>query len=468
MRAAPVFRSLRRRLLGPLVTSALLAAVAVAIGSSWLGTRWVTDEQEERFLSLRGTLQNSSFPLTKVVLQSLAKLTRTELVTWDESAELQQSTVDLNDEDQRALTQSLAVSLQPMAARSTTIVPVGSQRFRVHSFAMNDVSKRSDRVLQVSVLFDERLLDASRRRAAILPLLTGISTIIALTTITLVLTSSLVGRLARLQKSVDAVAGGDFESTVSDDVADEVGRLGNSVDSMARQLSQLWKTVNRQQGNKLLHQVAGGMAHQLRNSLTGARLAIELHAGECESDDEGIRIAIHQIELSEDYVRRLLHVASGRQDQDRPMDVLECCHDVRISLSPVAKHSRIENEWSFDEMLRGYKVKDGPSWVAAVTNLIHNAMQAGDAVRIEVTLVEERQVRVVVSDNGPGVAASVAGDLFEPFVTSKPEGMGLGLAVVRRAAETLGGDIQWHRLDERTVFDFSAEVQRNDDADTRS
>ncbi len=451
-----------------MVTSALLAAVAVAIGSYWLGTRWVTDEQEQRFLSIRGTLENSSFPLTKLVLQSLAELTRTELVTWDGSGQPQQSTISLSDDDQPVLAQFLSLSLQSSAERMTLIVPVGSQRFRIYSFAMIDASKRSDRVQKVSVLFDESLLDASRRRAAILPLLTGISTIIALTTITLVLTSRLVGRLTRLQRSVDAVAGGDFESTVSDDVTDEVGRLGNSVDSMARQLSQLWKTVNQQQGNKLLHQVAGGMAHQLRNSLTGARLAIELHAGECESDDEGIRIAIHQIELSEDYVRRLLHVASGRQDQDRPMEVLECCHDVRLSLSPVAKHLRIESEWSFDETLGGYAVKDGPTWVAAVTNLIHNAMQAGDAVSIEASLVDGHKVRVLVTDNGPGVAESVADELFEPFVTSKPEGMGLGLVVVRRAAETLGGDIQWHRIDGRTVFDFSAEVQRKDDADTSS
>ena len=48
-------------------------------------------------------------------------------------------------------------------------------------------------------------------------------------------------------------------------------------------------------------------------------------------------------------------------------------------------------------------------------------------------------------DSGPGVAAEVAGRLFEPFVTGKPEGVGLGLAVARQVARAHGGQISWSR-----------------------
>ena len=264
-------------------------------------------------------------------------------------------------------------------------------------------------------------------------------------------------RLGRLKRRVEAVAEGDFDSTVSDNVADEVGQLGGAVDAMAGQLKKLWNQVNRQQSEKLLHQIAGGMAHQLRNSLTGARMAVELHAGQCkQGDDEGLEVAIHQIELSEDYVRRLLEVASGRQHEDRPQLAGQCISDIRKSLSPIARHLRIDIQWDIADEANGFPLRDGPAWAAAVTNLVHNAMQAGDRVRVTVKPTDTEQLVVRVADNGNGVPDQVAGELFEPFVTSKPEGMGLGLSVARRAAKHLGGEVHWKREDNWTIFEMTA------------
>ncbi len=431
-------QSLRLRILGPLIVTALLAAMAVAAASYWLGSRWATAEIETRFAAIERTLADSNYPLNAIVLDSLAELTQTELVTLDHSQQVQQSTVPLASPPGDA-----------------PLLTIGSQRFLAFRFDTVGGPRRSDRVSHVMVLFDESLLDASRKRAAVLPLVTGLSTILALSSITFLLTSRLVGRIGNLQRRVEAVAAGDFTATVSDQGQDEVGRLGTAVDRMATQLDQLWKRVHRQQSEKLLHQIAGGMAHQLRNSLTGARLAVELHANECDSaDDESLQVAIRQIELSEDYVRRLLLAAAGRQDRDRPMTVEVCWQDVRSSFKPVAEHLKTSIEWQIDEAA-ACRLADGPSWVAAVSNLIHNAMQASDHVWVDVSRPADRQLCVRVTDNGPGIPAELAAELFEPFVTTKPEGMGLGLSVVQRAAEHLGGRVQWRRENQQTIFEFT-------------
>jgi signal transduction histidine kinase len=87
-------------------------------------------------------------------------------------------------------------------------------------------------------------------------------------------------------------------------------------------------------------------------------------------------------------------------------------------------------------------------------NLIGNAVDAaGPGGRVEVTVHEaERGLRVEVADTGPGPPAELAPRLFEPFVTGKEQGIGLGLAVAKQAAEGHGGDIAWDRRDGRTVF----------------
>jgi signal transduction histidine kinase len=67
-------------------------------------------------------------------------------------------------------------------------------------------------------------------------------------------------------------------------------------------------------------------------------------------------------------------------------------------------------------------------------------------VRIETGFREaERQAFVRVLDSGPGPSAEIESKLFEPFATSKPEGVGLGLAVARQIARAHGGELQFSR-----------------------
>ena len=61
-------------------------------------------------------------------------------------------------------------------------------------------------------------------------------------------------------------------------------------------------------------------------------------------------------------------------------------------------------------------------------------------------------IEVSVSDNGPGVPADIRDDLFDPFVTTKREGRGLGLALVAKLARDMGGTVQHVRDGEWTRF----------------
>lgn len=450
------FSSLRLRLLLPLLLAATIAAVLVAALSFSTGRSWALRDLQQRRDAIDETLQQASFPITESVARSLALLLRAEIVVLDESKQVSTSSLRLDAETDSRLAALLAVDggndIDASIAPGSEI-RIGEQLFIASFFQRERSSSAGAADRYVVVLFDREGIDAASRRAALLPLLTGLSTIGLLCTVTLLITGRLANRISGLQRSVQRVAGGDFDTCVSDQSLDELGRLGRAVDGMSAQLKGLWSEVNRRQSDKLLHQLSAGMAHQLRNTLTGARLAIELHQQKHSRADDEIAVALRELTVAEDYVQRLLLVGTGEDRQkDRPALVAQCLGDVRSSQDLVAGHLGGELAWSWDRELESSQVADGATLSTAISNLVMNAIQAGKQVDVTAVIDASGQCRIEVRDNGPGVEQEIADKLFEPFVTSKQEGMGLGLPVVQRAAQKLAGTIAWDRVDGSTRF----------------
>jgi signal transduction histidine kinase len=103
-----------------------------------------------------------------------------------------------------------------------------------------------------------------------------------------------------------------------------------------------------------------------------------------------------------------------------------------------------------------------------VVNLLTNAVEAaGHGGHVEVTVEQTGDGRCVVEvwDSGPGPIAKVARRLFQPFVTGRSDGVGLGLFVARQAAEAHGGRLDWRRKDGRTCFRVELPAGEGESAD---
>jgi len=530
------FQSLRVRLLFPLLAVAVVASLGVAAASYWLGDRWEREQVAGRYREIEATLSTASFPLTPLVVKSIADLTETDLITLDPNKLVLQSSLPLQSGESVN-----SITLKAEKNFSDEVLSIASESYRYSTFVLH--TQNQGNTLWVAVLFNESELREARWRMASFPLLTGFSTIILLTSVTLLFASRLVRRLSTLQQCVGRISTGEFNAIVPTGPSDEVGRLGVAVTRMSRQLLKMQETLQRQQGEKLLHQVAGGLAHQLRNSTTGARMAIELHQQRCEFVDDSLGVALNQLEHTEAHVRRLLTVAAGREEQDSPELALGCLEDSMQTLMATAKHLRIDLDASLAQDLAGVVVSDGPSLQAAFSNLVLNAMYEGSRVSVECRMVSSTghktqapnpridhdsapvkdafvmetapklatadnttsdhptsanklrelfpavsndlsndlrsdhavgstgsipegnndvahtgYAMLTVCDNGEGPPPEVASDIFEPFVTSKPEGLGLGLPLVARCARRLEGEVQWERVGQQTMFSLRFKV----------
>jgi signal transduction histidine kinase len=261
-----------------------------------------------------------------------------------------------------------------------------------------------------------------------------------------------------LRRRTRQIAAGDFSPMPLPGRDDELRDLGRSINEMAEQLARLQETVQRTERLRLLGQVGGGLAHQLRNGLTGARLALQLHVRDCREngDGEALTVALRQLTLLETHLKRFLELGRTGQVRREPVSLRSLVGDLVGLLGPRCKHAPIELCWqppTEDAVVLG----DAGQIEQLLLNVIGNAIEAaGPGGVVEVTLRCERVpsplVVIEVSDSGPGPPEEVAARLFEPFVTGKPEGVGLGLAVARQVAEAHGGRIAWRREQNLTRF----------------
>jgi signal transduction histidine kinase len=272
---------------------------------------------------------------------------------------------------------------------------------------------------------------------------------------------------------VDKIAHGDFRSVPLPRRNDEVRDLAAAVDRMARMLARYEQQVRRSERLQTLGQLGGGMAHQIRNSATGCRMALDLLAREMPraGESEHLEVARRQLQLMEEYLERLLTL--GRRPTEPPRDPVvmnTVVEDALKLVAPAARHVHVELEFARPAnpaVVRG----DHDSLQQLLVNLLINAVDAAGRPRdddraagvgtggrstcrvvVRLSADDDGPVELAVCDSGPGPSAEIGEMLFEPLVTDKPDGTGLGLTVAREIAEQHGGSIRWERRDSMTCF----------------
>lgn len=477
-------RSLHQKLLQPILLATLLATVVISVLSYGLAKSNVESEWEERFDSIGVLVDRENIPLARNVLQLLANLTSAHWIpigrdgarlTVVSPGKGETPISESNLADWKALVDRLP---EWAADQSPPRLRLGEHWFRGVRLSRKFPRAQPDgtAVAALVILIDDSKPQRSIVQSIVLPILVGITAIAIMSAMTLWTTTRWAGRIGQLQQEVNAIAAGHFPTTVHAGDDDELSRLSQDVTRMSKQLSESWQKLRQLHGQRMLHNLSGGMAHNLRNTLTGARMAIELasHSADSSRNDSAptanltkqrLEVAVRQIEQAEGYLKRILLLAQGRPTEGSRMSLALCVQTLQATLDTTATHRRKRLLWSAGTNLDSYEVLDGETLVAAVSNLVWNGMEAGHEVTIFVAIhpptdeCAKKHGVVTVTDDGPGLSAEVADSAFEPFVTTKPDGSGLGLAFVARAAQLLGGAASWRREDNKTAFELTFAVE---------
>jgi nitrogen fixation/metabolism regulation signal transduction histidine kinase len=186
-------------------------------------------------------------------------------------------------------------------------------------------------------------------------------------------------------------------------------------------------------------------AHELKNSLTPIRLTVEeMQARQPASErvfmDQAVQIVVSEIESLERRVRAFSEFASEPEVHPEVLDINAVVSERVALLRPV--HPRVTYQLRLDD--RRPRAHAAPDLVNGIlTNLLQNAAEAagpGGAV-IVLTQGESDRVLIDIHDSGPGLSEQVSATLFEPTITFKKHGMGLGLSIAKKNALLSGGDV---------------------------
>ena len=228
----------------------------------------------------------------------------------------------------------------------------------------------------------------------------------------------------------------------------EIDSLVNSYNKMIDDLEDSAERLAKTEREQAWQEMAKQVAHEIKNPLTPMRLTVQSFQKNSgfKSEDEKLKlndfceVLIEQIDTMSNVATSFSDFATLPKTQLEKTDIVEATKKV----VEIFEQNNITLETS-DENI--FVKLDKEQWIRVMTNLIKNSIQSIPHDResnIQVKIIEStKKVKVIVSDNGLGVSKKNREKIFEPKFTTKSDGMGLGLGIVRSIINSHRGKISY-------------------------
>lgn len=211
------------------------------------------------------------------------------------------------------------------------------------------------------------------------------------------------------------------------------------------ELAEAQESLVRQERLAVLGQLAGGVAHQIRNPLAAimnATYVLKRHLSpdQHQNVEDAIRIIHDEVRHANIIITGLLDYARVRTPNRHPASIVDLLERI-VASDWIPKNVRVVRQLPKKDAV--VHEVDADQLQGAISNIVRNAIEAmPDGGELGVALsTTDTEIVVAISDSGPGISAQLRAHLFEPLHSTKPSGIGLGLVTARRFVEAHGGRI---------------------------
>jgi len=426
----------------PFILVSFAAILATAFVSYSLLSRSLEARLEDQARRASRMLAQSDFLLGSSILDRFKAVLDADIVAYGAGGRVLATTLEGPDAGDL---------LRSVLATPSAQAGGGDEAFRTERITVNGRTYRvgyrplrAPAQAHVAVIADASDVAAATRGIGRTLVLVGLATLLLSALVSQLVVKRVTRRLLELTEFTRRFGRGD-RTALPAGGGDEIGQLAGAFGEMARQLHASEEKLLRSEKLAVTGMLAARVAHDVRNPLSSIKMQAQLLRSRLDGTsaaNESLQAILRDIDQVEWVVKGLLELARPGELKTRPADVNEVVGEAVQQVLPALRHRKIAVETSFAEIPA--LALDVDRLKQALLNLILNgadAMPAGGRLTIR-TAAAAGAVQIDICDEGTGIDPAIRPRLFDPFMSTKRDGVGLGLVNTRSIVERHGGTIE--------------------------
>jgi signal transduction histidine kinase len=424
-----------------IVTMSGAALLAHTLFSATLEARVIDQVQ-----NTARVLGQSSFALNPQILRSAREITGADIMTFSSNGDVLVTTVDGARQPLLAHSIATAAAAREVLAGTDGLIVVRHVESDAPLVVAYKAVPGSDHTVLAVIADTSELSRATRAITRSILIATAVCLLL------MILVSQVVAK--RVTAPLDALL--EFTRGASPEGSsgraaigeDEVGRLAGAFNDMLDRLSQSQDALVRSEKMGLAGLMAARVAHEIRNPLSSIKMQTQL-LGVSHASDPTVRplvdAVLRDIAQVESVVRDLIELARPGELKRRPTPLDGVVLDVLRQMAPQLSYRKIDVQPTLAGGLPPVDLDEG-RFRQVLLNIIGNsadAMPTGGTLTLDLHATDDHGALVLeIADDGTGIDPRVRDRVFDPFVSTKRDGVGLGLMNARAVVAGHGGTIE--------------------------